>query len=274
MGNKLECNECSSHDKINGIQNLGLSSRHLEIPTTTKPEREFIYYPSSPKKYIEEKDKWLKIQATTTKIARPLEIEFIQRKSLFTSEMGFKLIFDNQKYDLKKFVHQNSRVSSLVLEIHIWNILSNVTEALFELDSLHFEHANISCESILLDNFGEWAVLTPNPQHVSLKRMSENLRHDLRFLVYSFTDEAHCTQLQKDFFSLAVTVIDAINCFSENDKRAFPDEQKLKAKFEFIDTYYSKELAGLLRLMTGLTLQKLPEPIEVQKIMNELRDLN
>lgn len=275
MGNKVDCGDCNTQEKFRNIQNLGMSASSIDLHSAANTiKEEYAYIPENEQEFEKEKEQWRKIQATKSNILRPSEIEFFEKKSLFKTEKGIKVIFDNEKFDLKKFVKQNSRISALLPEIIVFNVFANVADALFELEDLEIAHANIHNETILLNSKGYWTVFTPNAKFVSLKKLSIKLREDYRHLIYNFSDERDCSQVQKDFFSLAITLLDSINSFKESEKTVYLTEEIIRSKMKTVEAYYSKQLVELLFLLTGVEQKKLPSTFQIKTLLGKLRDTN
>lgn len=268
----MQCNDCREQ-KFEGIQNLGLSSRSID--TSQRPQKqktEYAYFTDSDEKLEKDKQRWRKIQSTKTNIQKPIEVEVLDKKSLFKSEKGLKVTVENERYDLKQFVAQNARISSLISEIQLWQLISSVSDALFELQTMEIEHGNICNETILMDYEGEWKVSIPNCEHVSVRRLSERLREDFRYLVYNRKEDEGATQLQKDMYSLGMTLLDSISEFSEKERKSFLVDTQIAAKLRFAEKYYSQELIDLLTMMVGVGRARLPESEEVKRLINEERD--
>lgn len=272
MGNKLQCNDCGGQENFQGIQNLGLSTRFIRTDQPANPKVEYAYYPESTEKFELDKERWLKLQQTKTFIQKPVEVQILDRKSLFQSERGLKVTVESEQLTLQRFVAQNNRMSTVLPEMQIWNIIGNVADSLFELDSLGLEHGNISSETILLSFGGDWGVAIPNSEFVSVRKQAEKMREDFRYLVTPRREGQAPRTIQTDFFSLGVTILDCVSEFPENLKKTYSSDEILAPKIRFLETYYSKELAAIVTAMVGFGRKQLPASRDLKIMLDEMRD--
>lgn len=275
MGNQVTCADCVPADetlykKQYGVINCSRSGEldkntyYIDIPQTSDSDLNRL------------KSQWTLISSLSTNFMKPLKVDIINDDKMFSSKRMLRVYLPIEEYTLAEYAAQNLKINPLIPEIQLLNILSNVVDALFVFEKNGILHGNVSPDTIMFDNRGQWRLSTPNHEHVSLQTRMRSGKENLMYLLAPEAVGKSLTASQcakADLYSLAVTILHAIDSFPDSKLSQSLTPSDTKAKLEYLNQYYSQTLVGLFssilvsdaneRSSTGQLRAQLSEMIDI-----------
>jgi serine/threonine protein kinase len=213
---------------------------------------------------------WEGIKNTIGKFIVPFKVEVDIDRGLFDTKKCLVIWFPIQEYTLSQFASQNNQLNSLIPEIQILNIFSNVIDGLLLLEEKQIPHGNVSPDTIVNDG-DEWILSTPCIGFSSLKERATLRNEDIKFLIAPellITDKSlNVDQFKADLYSLAVSLMHTLDKFPAKSHSASISQAHLKSKIGFLEEYYSK---ALVEIFTSLLASEPNERLSCREVRDKL----
>jgi len=207
-------------------------------------------------------------------IVKPQDIREETSKLLFISR--YSLTIDFTKYDrnMQDFANDFLKQNPLIPEIIIFNVMSDVMDALVTLFKEGIRHENISPHTIFIDYNNNWILATPNFKTVNLVSRSGDSEKPVNYLIAGevVTNKSY-DPFNADVFSLGITVLHILSPFSPETQKRYLEQRDIDRQIDAIKPYYSTYLIKLLKSMAAVDKGKRSHVLEIMKMVNALRDV-